>query len=216
MSANEQTSIAAAIVEDICAALPGVVPDFVRRELDAVAREAFPRIQIWKHDFVLSTRAGRSDYAVDPRVPGARVAEVLAVSYGAAPLRMHQPPLTAVEDPAAPRYWWMPTPGVLRLHPAPRDTAIAAVGVRAALSPLNSITAAPEEILVPMRELLFLGTQARLYPLPGKPWTALPLAQRSRKMYRIELAKLQAEYLAGTSQGGAEWQFPGGWGSRHG
>lgn len=211
---SEDVSTAAAILEDVLGRLPGLTPDLAGRELDAVAREALARVACWKLDFALSSRAGATDYRLDPRIAGTRVSAVLAVRYLDATLTQHMPRLQELAT-GAPRYWWIQAPGLLRLWPAAEVTRSGAITIRGILTPIDGIAPVPEDMLQPLREMLLNGTLSRLYVMPGKPWSAPPLAIRHHRLYRSQMNRLRQDYAASTSPAGAEWAYPRGW-SRHG
>lgn len=212
---SELASTAAAILEDCCARLPGLTPEFAGRELDAVARESLLRVACWKLDFALSSRTGVTDYKLDPRVAGTRVSTVLAVRYADGDIAAHMPRLLESAPNGPPRYWWIPFPGTIRLWPAPDASKTAAIAIRGVLTPIDGIAPVPEDMLQPLREMLLNGCLSRLYSMPGKPWSAAPLAVRAHRLYRSQMNRLRQDYAAQTNPGGAEWHFPRGW-SRHG
>lgn len=208
---SEDVSVAAAIAEDLLATMPGLTDDFALRVLNEVGRDSLKRVACWQLDFVLSSRTGLADYKLDPRITGARIHDVRSVAWDGQPLAVYRPEAHASEAPGIPRYWWQATPGVLRLHPAPDATRIGVILVRGVLAPIDSLDPVPEEVLVPLREMLTDGAKAKLYVLTGKPWSSGLMAGHYQRLYRSKQNRLRHQYASASAPNARPWAFPGGW-----
>lgn len=186
--------------------LPGCPSTLALEALRRSADEFCRGSRIWTEDLgPLGLVSGQSEY-ICPAPEGAVTAEILAAYIDGIPLSADTEACLDRRLPgwtelaaARPFRYVAKSGGTVRLVPEPTEDLPAALRFKASLAPSAQAAELPDFLAASHREALAHGAKARLFEIPGKPWTALDLAQRHRNAFREQLALARGRASKGRS-----------------
>lgn len=169
-------------------ALRDVADDFCRRSR-AVREQLDP----------IPHSAGEALFELDPPSGSVAVAEVMEVIHidgtRTSVLEAGRPERRDPDAVGEATDFWQPSTSTLRIHPTPK--AAGSLSVSVALKPAQNASVLPDVLLSDWRTVLAAGVLARVYAVPGQPYSA----PGSVAAYQTIFEEGVVEAFAKTAQG---------------
>lgn len=123
-------------------------------------------------------------------------------------LRPSDHKLFGVNPAPSPLWYWMETPDTMHVYPVPQTNLGQVLFVNAIMLPLVNTPRLPNMAITHHFDALWFGVLARMYMMPNKPWTSLPLAAQYRKDYRREMLRWRDVANRSYSSATPQWRYP--------
>jgi hypothetical protein len=193
---------------------PGLPDSLVNSKLSDVIREFYTNSGAWRERIGPYTiKNGVANLMVNPVDQYSQFQYVLeAHIYPSTPGGNQKQPLRPTPTPlqgndtGMPLWYWMDTPSSMNFYPIPN--ANFSLYVYGILLPLINTPRLPDISTTHHLDALMWGTLARLYAMPGKPWTNAKAAQEYRREYNREMLRWRDVANRGYTNAIPRWRFP--------
>lgn len=201
--------------DDLMPRLPGADESLVEHETYAAVRQLCEDGWAWPQDLdPLNLSADQPNIYLDPLPGDTRVGYVLLVTYQASggarraltPMTV-APPVDTVGS-TTPRFFYLSTPGEMKLYPTPSEDQTDVLYVSCTVIPRTKNTTLPDFFSTHHRDAIIDGVCARMMLMTSKPWSNGPLALTHNRRWRNYIKRCRDITKRKYSLADGPWAFP--------